>query len=407
MLVITRLAALVIAAFAFAAPASLAEDCDAVLLPRAVTVIQAVSAPGTALNDQMALMDGYIQSCPGHAWIHALGGELDVMIFKTLRTNNGGVANQEAVSFLARAFLRSNVFQEGPDEGRNSRYHVLGYQTQTHLDYSFASRSRSEIIKALADLAVAGTVHPYLKPETPPVCKGWLMSDTQAIASKITIASDMVLLPFVEAAADACRDAPLQIDRLPLSSLALAYMKLIEKEQVKDTAEITRLLIAARRNADDFIGDDGYYSLLFGESEDQRLKALTRKYGVHTGDGPATIDRSLWFTKEYIGTEVAIRSLAFSFGGYWTPLASGDTDAPGEDVAKARNKLSGYILELRKQGTEAGFPEETTKMLTETLTAFQKGEIGPPETMGLKPIPPWLLSILLNLAKPPEATPAE
>ena len=184
-------------------------------------------------------------------------------------------------------------------------------------------------------------------------------------------------------------------------------MKLIEKEQVKDPAEITRLLIAARRNADDFISDDGYYSLLFGASEDQRLKALTRKYGVHTGDGPATIDRSLWFTKEYIGSEVAIRSVAFSFGDYWTPLASGDTDAPVEDVAKARNKLSGYIIELRKQGAEAGFPEETTKMLTETLTAFHKGEIGPPETMGLKPIPPWLLNILLNLAKPPETTPAE
>ena len=149
--------------------------------------------------------------------------------------------------------------------GATRAINVLGYQTQTHLDYSFASRSRSEIIKALADLALAGTVHPYLKPETTPVCKGWLGSDTQTIASKISIASDMVLLPFVEAAADACRNAPLQIDRLPLSSLALAYMKLIEKEQVKDPAEITRLLIAARRNADDFISDDGYYSLLFGD----------------------------------------------------------------------------------------------------------------------------------------------
>jgi len=329
------------------------------------------------------------------------------MVFKTLRANNVGVVNQDAYNFLGRAFMRSNVFQLGPDEGRQFRFNILGFQSTTNLDYSVASNSRKAIIESLAGLALAGTVHPYLKVEQPMACEGWVQSDAQTLGYMVKVAADKVLLPFVETAADACRTAPHRMDRLPLAVLVGAYTKLIKNEQVKDPAEIERLLIAARRAADDFVSGDGYHSLLFSEADDRELTSLIRKHGVHSGDGPATIDRSLWFKPEYIGSETAIRSVAYSFSEYWTPLASGDTDAPGEEVAKARNKLSGYIVELRNQGSEAGFPEETTTMLVETLTAFQKGEIGPPETAGLHPIPPWLLNILLNLTKPPETAPAE
>jgi len=404
---ITRLAALAAVALAFAAPAALADDCDDVILPGAFVAVQAVSQPGSSLVDLIKRMDSNVQSCPDHAWINALGGELDLVTFKTLRTNNGGVANQDAVNFLSRAFVRSDIFQKGADEDRRNRYNLVGLQGNARLEYQAASNSRAEIIKSLAGLALAGTVHPYLKPEQPPACEGWLQSDAQTVAYMITTAADKLLLPFVEAAADACRTETRQMDRLPLAFLAQAHMKLVDKALVTDASEIERLLIAARRAADDFKGNSGYHSLIFTESDDHRLKSLIRKHGVHTGDGPATIDRSLWFTKEYIGSEVAIRSLAVSFGAYWTPVASGDSDASGEEVAKARSRFSVYIIELRKEGAEAGFPEETTRMLTETLTAFQDGEIGPPETMNLKPFPPWLLTILINLAKPPEPAIAE
>jgi hypothetical protein len=184
-------------------------------------------------------------------------------------------------------------------------------------------------------------------------------------------------------------------------------MKLIEKGVVSDRAEVERMLIAAEADAAAFLGPDGYRSLLIGEEDANRLKTFIRKHGVHTGEGPATIDRSLWCTKEYIGSEVAARPLPASFGDYWTPLASGNTDAPAEEVARARNRFSVYIIELRKQGAEAGFPDETAKMLAETLTAFQKGDIGPPETMNQKPIPPWLLTVRINLTKAPEPAPPE
>ncbi|MFN7164192.1 MAG: hypothetical protein ACK4P2_05175 [Hyphomonas sp.] len=400
---ITRLAALAAAAFAVCAPAARAQDCDTVILPNAVVVLQTVTQPGASLAGQMALMDSYVQSCPDHAWINALGGELDVMVFKTIRANNGGVANQEAVSFLARAFRRSNMFQKGPDEGRKSRYHILGLNNGTHLDYSVASDSRRAIMDSLAQLALAGTVHPYLKPEQPVECKGWLTSDAQTVGYKVSVAADKVLLPFVEAAANACRTASGQMDRLPLAVLAQAYMKLVDKAQVTDAAEIERLLKSARRNADDFKGNAGYHTLLFSEGDDQRLKALIRKHGVHNGDGPQVIDRSLWFTQEYIGSEVAIRSIVQSFSDYWTPLAAGETEAPSEDVARARNQMTSYVLQLKREGTETARKDQTEAMLREAVTAFQKGEISPPEAATKAPMMPWLYDMIIRLITPPPA----
>ncbi|MEX1251790.1 MAG: hypothetical protein WEA77_11410, partial [Hyphomonas sp.] len=182
---ITRLAGLAAAALAIAAPAALADDCDAVTVPRAVTLLQQVTQPGVSFAEQMALMDSYVESCPDHAWINALGGELDVMVFRTLRASNGGVVNQEAFNFLGRAFQRSNKFQEGPDEGRKSRYHIFGVNSGTHLDYSLASDSRRAIVEALVQLALAGTVHPYLKPVAPVEYKGWLGPDAQTVSYKV------------------------------------------------------------------------------------------------------------------------------------------------------------------------------------------------------------------------------
>ena len=49
----------------------------------------------------------------------------------------------------------------------------------------------------------------------------------------------------------------------------------------------------------------------------------------------------------------------------------------------------------------------TGRQLMDPLTAFQTGEIGPPETMNQKPIPPWLLTVLIKLTKPPEPAPTE
>lgn len=385
-----------------ALPAFAEEDaCETLILPRALEAIQTVIQDGTRVAPQAGLMDGYVQQCPDHAWINALAGELDVMIFKGLRQANGGVPTQDAVNYLARAFDRSTVFQAGPDETRNNRYNIITSQSSyNRLEYSIASGSRRGILDELATLARAGTVHPYLAGTTPPGCSGWLTSDTQTISYQIKARQDMVLLPFVDAAAEACRGAKTQSDRFPLALKAKAYMTLIEKGVVTDPAEIERMLIAADEDATAFLGQDAYRALYFDESDARRLVTLLRKYGVHAGPGEAVVDRALWFTREYIGSEVAVRSIVYSLDDYWTPLAAGDTDAPGEEVARARNRMTAYLIELNKEGAAAGFKDEASAMLREAVTAFHKREIISPKMENRKDIPPFLFDIMIRLLTP-------
>lgn len=349
-------------------------------LGAALESVQAVIHDGTTLAAYVPQMDSYVQACPNHAWINMLGGEMDLIVYRGMRNANGGVPTQDGVNYLARAFERSSVFYAGPDETRNRRSNIAtSYNYYNNLEYSIASDSRSAIIGELVTLALAGTVHPYLSGKAPLECKGWLSSDAQTVSYGILEASDKVLLPFVEAAADACRASPNRSGKLPLSLLAKAYIRLVDNGVVSDPGEVETMLLAAERNARDYLGEDEFHAFYFDEGDVNKLKGLLRKYGVHSRPGEAVIDRSLWFTPEYIGSEAAIRSIVYSLDDYWTPLAAGDTEAPAEEVAKARNRMTGYLLELNKEGGAAGVQEEASAMLREAVTAFHKREILSPK----------------------------
>lgn len=398
------------ALLAEAALPAAAEDntCELLNLPRALEAVQSVIKDGATLGAYVPQMDSYVKDCPDHAWINALGGELDLIVFRGLRNANGGVPTQDAVNYLSRAFVRSDVFQTGPDTGRNGRYNIAtSHSFYGKLEYSFASNSRKAIIEELVTLALAGTVHPYLAAATPAECKGWLTSDAQTISYKIDTAAQLPMLPFVEAAAEACRNQPARTDRLPLSLLAKTYIRLVDKGQVTDPAEVERMLLAAEKNAREYLGEDEFHTFYFDESDVNKLKSLLRKHGVHSGPGEAVIDRSLWFTAQYIGSEAAIRSIVYSLDDYWTPLAAGDTDAPGEEVAKARNRMTAYLIELNKEGAAVGFKDETGAMLREAVTAFHKREIISPKMEGRKDMPSWLYDILIRILTPQPATPSE
>lgn len=391
------------AAFSGIVLPALADDaaCETEKLAAALESVQGVIKDATTLAAYVPQMDSYVKDCPNQAWINVLGGELDLMTFRGLRNANGGVPTQDSVNYLARAFERSNVFYAGPDETRDRRSNIAtSYNFYNNLDYSIASDSRGAIIDELATLARAGTVHPYLSATAPLECEGWLTSDAQNLSYDIAEAADMVLLPFVEAAAEACRAAPTRANKLPLSLLAKVYIRLVDTGVVSDPAEVERMLLAAEKNASDYLGEDEFHQFYFDESDVNRLKGLLRKFGVHSGPGEAVIARSLWFTPEYIGSEAAIRSVVYSLDDYWTPLAAGDTEAPAEEVARARNQMTAYLLELNKEGGAAGVQEQASAMLRESITAFHTREIVSPKMANRKDMPPWLYNVLINILTP-------
>lgn len=380
--------------------------CETEKLAAALESVQGVINNPSTLAAYVPQMDSYVKDCPNSAWINALGGELDLMTYRGLRNANNGVPTQDAVNYLARAFERSSVFYAGPDDTRKERYHVAtSYNFYNNLTFSFASDSRGAIIDELVTLALSGTVHPYLSGTAPIECKGWVSSDSQDVSYKIKDAGSKVLLPFLEAAAEACRSAPVRVAKLPLAQLAKAYLRLVDTAVVTDPPEVRRMLLAAEKNAADYLGGDEYHAFYFDETDVNRLKSLVRKYGVHAAPGEGLIDRSLWFKPEYLGSEEAIRSIVFSLDDYWTPLAAGETSASVEEVARARNRMTGYILELNKEGGAAGVQEEASAMLREAVTAFYKRTIISPRMEAGKELPDWLYNIMISLLtpKPPAA----
>ena len=375
--------------------------CETEKLGAALESVQAVIKNGTTLAAYVPQMDSYVKACPDHAWINMLGGEMDLIVYRGMRNANGGVPTQDGVNYLARAFERSNVFYAGPDETRAERYNIAtSYNFYNNLTFSIASDSRRAIIDELVILALAGTVHPYLSGTAPVECKGWLSSDAQNIAYDVNDAPSKILLPFLEAAAEACRIAPNRTGKLPLAQLAKAYIRLVDTGVVSDPDEVERMLLAAEKNAGDYLGEDEFHQFYFDETDVNKLKSLIRKYGVHSGSGEAVIDRSLWFTPDYIGSEAAIRSIVYSLDDYWTPLAAGDTEAPAEEVAKARNRMTGYLLELNKEGGAAGVQDQASAMLREAVTAFHKREILSPKMESRKDMPSWLYDIVIRILTP-------
>lgn len=383
-----------------ALPAIADDACTRQVMPQALDALQIMlDKEKKIITEQVARIDGALQQCPDHAWINAIGSELDFSIYLTLKERNGGVPNQEAVNYLRRAFERSNKFQEGPGESRQSLYNIAtSVNAYSKLDYITYANSRKRIIEGLMQIALMGTIHPYLAGTEAIKCGGWTVSDGQTVSYEIDTPAELVLMPFVDAVAEACRPGQENSDIVALALKARVYAIAVEREAVTDPEEIRRYLITAQQAADEYIAVAGSTSFYYDQFAVKRLDNLKRQHRVFIG--PETIDRALWFTGDNIGSEVAVRSIVYSLDEYWTPLAAGDTDATGEEVAKARQQLMSYLLLLRKEGAEAGFRDEAISMVHDALVAYQTRTILSPERESRPDMPGWYYDMAVKVLKP-------
>lgn len=384
-----------------AQPAVAADTCTRGALPQALDAFQIMFVQERKIiSGQVARIDAALQQCPDHAWINAVGSEVDLNIYLTLKERNGGIPDQEAVNYLRRAFERSNKFQEGPDEGRQSLYQITtSVSSNSKLEYLAYSNTRKQIIEGLVQIALMGTVHPYLAGTQQMKCGGWIISDAQTVSYQIDTPAELVLMPFVDAVAEACRPGREGSDIVPLALKARAYAIAVEREAVTDHEEIRQYLITAQQAADDYIAVAGSNSFFYDRFAVKQLDDLKRKHRIFTG--AETIDHALWFTPEHIGSEVAIRSIVYSLDKYWTPLAAAQTDATAEEVATARRQMISYLFLLMKEGAEAGFKDETSAMVHDALVAYQIRSVLSPEREQRPDMPVWLYDMAINVLKLP------
>ena len=119
-----RIAALCLLLGAAVTPAALADDCDTKVMPFALDVVLAQTQTGEEFLQLVGRMDGYVSACPDHPWVSFMGAELDMRAYQAVTSLNGGAPNQEAVSYLVRAFQRTGVYYSASEEARKERYHV-------------------------------------------------------------------------------------------------------------------------------------------------------------------------------------------------------------------------------------------------------------------------------------------
>ncbi|MFN4225263.1 MAG: hypothetical protein ACK4HR_03025 [Hyphomonas sp.] len=390
-----RIVALGLLLVAVVAPAALADDCDTRVLPAALDVALAQTQTGEAFVQLVGRMDGYVSACPDHPWVTFMGAEFDMRAYEAVTTLNGGTPNQEAVNYLARAFQRTGVFYAASEEARKERYHVrTPSNKQADLTYRSVSEVRKSVLRGLMQVGRMGTMHPYLSGADVGPCTGWLTSDSQTVAYAIDTKADLIFLPFVDAAAEACRNPDKIGDRLPLAMKAYLYLRLVQKELVTEPGDIRARLRTAKEAEQAYLGGRKH-DFFFTEFNGRELDKLMRAHGVSYGDQPALVPRELWFTPEHVSRPETIYTIALSLSDKWSPIAAGTTRDSPETVTAVRIAFNSFITALRAEGDQAGLKLETHKTLRAAIDAFQSGEVRTPEMKGVPGMPEWQYKVLM------------
>lgn len=390
-----RPAALAVLASAFVAGAAQADVCSTETVPEALeTAMRQIS---TAEQFQQAIqeMDAYVTQCPEDPWINLMGASMDVRVYETVVANNNNQINQDAYNFLVRAFARSNQFIAVPAENRRDQLAVpLPSGGVGQLKFEAASANRRTIIEALMLIARLGTFHPYIAAETPPACDDWLNSDTQTIGYAIKTGPDMIFQPFLDAAAEACRNPDEVRLRLPLAVAATTYANLVGRDEVTEPAKIRELLEKAQAARDAYLaGRD--FDIFYSKFDNGRLDNQLRKHGVDPQAG--LISRDLWVTAEHMRSEKMVFSLAMALSEEWAGIAAKLAD--GTETASSAGALyTRFAYAVLNEGREAGLEAETRGALRSALQDVQESRVRAPAMEGQELPPQWLFDALMNTA---------
>lgn len=363
-----RIAAALIGALVIAAgSAGAEEDCAGAVRTEALGVNLRPVTTGAELQTAMTDMDALAARCPQDPWINAMGAAMDLRIYSALMNANNNQMNQQAFDILHRAFLRSNRYGEAPDEARRE---VVGLQTphgRGGLSHDAASGVRREIMGVFLAMARLGQMHPYLKAEAPLTCNIWLRVDSQTIGYALQSQGDLVLLPFIDAAAEACREDPKTYRRTPLAVAAQAHTRLVQKGAITDASAIRDSLLKARAYRDAYLATEGF-DAFYSKYEAGVLDGELRKHGVDPMAG--RIARELWFTPEHLGSETMQFSLAWALSETWAGLAA-KIETEGLSQATADAEYTRVVYEVLAEGRAAGQEEEAKAALRKALGDVQ------------------------------------
>ncbi|PKP81040.1 MAG: hypothetical protein CVT79_12230 [Alphaproteobacteria bacterium HGW-Alphaproteobacteria-18] len=388
-----RMAALAVLALGTAATSAHADTCDTERLPQALeTSMQQITSAGQ-LQKKLLELDGHVSRCPDNPWINLMGAAMDMQVYDAMVQGTNNQITQDSYNYLLRAFARSNAFIAVPAENRRDQLAIpLPSGGVGQLKYEAASTNRRTIIESLMQIARLGSVHPYLAAETPPVCDGWLNSDTQTIGYASKTKADLIFQPFLDGAAAACWNS--EEGRLPLAVTAKTYANLVGRDEVTEPEKIRELLEKAEAARDAYLeGRD--FDIFYSKFDSGRLDNQLRKHGVNPQAG--LLPRDLWFTTQHMRSEKMHFSLAMALSEEWAGIAA--RMAAGTETQSSAGALyTRFVYAVLNEGREAGLEEETRAALRFALKNVQESVVRAPAMDGQELPPQWLYDVLMNTA---------
>lgn len=393
-----RLAAALLGALVLVAGNAAAEDCAGTVRIEALGVSARSVTTGAELQAALTDMDALVARCPEDAWLNALGAEIDLRVYTALLNANNNQMNQQTFDFLHRAFLRSSRYANAPAEERQE---VAGIQTphgRRGLSHEAARSVRREIMGVFLAMARLGQMHPYLKAEEPLTCNVWLMTDAQTIGYAIQSRADLVLMPFVDAAAEACGEDPQIWLRTPLAVAAQAHVRVVQKGVITDPAAVRAALIKARAYRDAYlaaVGFDAFYS----KFEAGQLDGELRKHGVDPMAG--RLARELWFEPENISSKTMQFSLAWALSEEWAAISE-KIAAEGITLSSAGALYTRFVYGVLTEGREAGLEAEIRAALRSALRDVQESRVRASSMADYDLPPQWLHDTLMKTTEPPQ-----
>jgi hypothetical protein len=372
-----------------------AETCPGTLRTEALEALQQPVRNEAELQAAMTQIDGFLARCPADPWINALGADLDLRVFNMLVAANNNQMDQQAFDFLQRAFVRSTAFQDAPPAARADVYAVQTRYGGANLTYPVAAANRKSIIEVMMGMARLGSVHPYLQAETPKTCTGWLTSDTQTIGYALETEADLVLLAFIDAAAEACRGEA--SDPVPLAVASLAYMRLVQNGSITASPDVSRALQKARDYRDAYLSRRGF-NIYYSQSDSDRLDGELRKRKVDPLAG--LVAREQWFTPEHFGSEKMQFSVAWAASEEWAALSE-KMALEGIDLPAAGSQYARFFYDVLTQAGEAGRQAETQAVLRRALSDVQQGRVRAWAMADYDLPPEWLHGMIARIVADP------
>lgn len=386
--------ALIAGVAALAAPAAMAEACGPEEITKATLDLRKMLTLGTSNGQAEAAasrIDAQARACPETAWVRVIAAGAEINMLE----RHEAADPQVSAAMLAQRFGHVERAYEHLEYFRLNKPEDFRHGA-VRLAYNEWADVAEMVMQAVLRFADKGHVHPLVSETPPPLACDFVVKRMATTASGFRYRGSLPALDYLSAAANVCRVSEDRLDWGVLEQRAVLLTILVKDGHISDPRRVRWALREAYRDSRQFLDGRPAPFSFWSQGDEDALMEQIEKHQVSLvfHDDSTIVPRADWLTPENAGSAGTVYSVALAISELWNPLAAGVTDAPMDEVSKARSIV---LIGVREFGAEADAAGQTVAGRTsilEALEAFQEGDIRTPQTATLPGMPDWFLRLI-------------